>query len=262
MTVDDPAGKLPLTRIENPMPGKIKALWYLCIVVIVIGFIMLAAKDKMDEAREHSESTYKVATEEKKKIDEKTVQIDPVKLVRELNALGKYPEAVDVARKAGERNPDHAEIQTWWGISLVKMEKRAEAIEHFILAAKKDPTDEKAHLYWGLTLAMDKKFKEAIAHYKIVLEINPEHSNAYAYWGASLSALEKLEEAVSKLEESLVLNKFNSQAYDIMIGVLYKQKNYQRSWEMVHKARADNVPLQQSSIDRLSKVFPEPAQKY
>ena len=82
MPVDDPAGKLPLTRIENPMPGKIKALWYLCIVVIITGFIMLAAKDKMDEAREHSESTYKVATEEKKKIDEKTVQIDPVKLVR------------------------------------------------------------------------------------------------------------------------------------------------------------------------------------
>lgn len=261
--VNDPAGKnFPVTRIESPMPGKIKALWYLCIVVIVIGFIMLSAKGKMEEAQKHSESASKVAIEEKKKIDEKTVQIDPVKLVRELNALGKYQEAVDVARKAGERNPDHAEIQTWWGVSLVKLEKRAEAIEHFILAAKKDPTDEKAHLYWGLTLAMDKKFKDAIAHYKIVLEINPEHSNAYAYWGASLSALEKLDEAVSKLEESLVLNKFNSQAYDIMLGVLNKQKNYERSWEMVHKARADNVSLPQSSVDRLSKVFPEPAQKH
>ncbi len=222
---------------------------------------MLAAKGKMEEAREHSESASQIASEKQKKIDEKTVQIDPVKLVRELNALGKYQEAVDVARKAGERNPDHAEIQTWWGISLVKMDKKAEAIEHFILAAKKDPTDEKAHLYWGLTLAMDKKFEEAIAHYKIVLEINPEHSNAYAYWGASLSALERLGEAVSKLEESLVLNKFNSQAYDIMIDVLFKQKNYERSWVMVQKARASNVSLQQSSIDRLSKVFPEPAQK-
>ena len=243
------------------MPGKIKALWYLCIVVIVVGFIMLAAKGKMEEAREHSESASQIATAEKKKIDEKTVQIDPVKLVRELNALGKYQEAVDVARKAGERNPDHAEIQTWWGISLVKMGRKAEAIEHFILAAKKDPTDEKAHLYWGLTLAMDQKFEEAIAHYKIVLEINPEHSNAYAYWGASLSALERLAEAVSKLDESLVLNPFNSQAYDILIDILYKQKNYERSWEMVHKARANNVSLKKSSIERLSKVFPEPAQK-
>jgi tetratricopeptide (TPR) repeat protein len=243
------------------MPGKIKALWYFCIVVIVVGFIALAAKGKMEEARENAETASQAAVEEQKKIEAKTVQIDPIKLVRELNALGKYQEAVDVARKAGERNPDHAQIQTWWGISLVKIDKRAEAIEHFVLAAKKDPTDEKAHLYWGLTLAMDKKFEDAIGHYRIVLEINPEHSNAYAYWGASLSALEKLEEAVAKLEESLVLNRFNSQAYAIMIDVLYKQTKYERAWEMVHKARANNVSLQKSSVDRLSKIFPEPTKK-
>ena len=244
------------------MPGKIKALWYLCIVIIVVGFIALAAKGKIDEAREHTEASSQVATEKQKEIDKKTVQIDPVKLVRELNALGKYQEAVEIAQKAGERNPDHAQIQTWWGISLVKSDKRAEAIEHFILAAKKDPTDEKAHLYWGLTLAMDKKFEGAIGHYRIVLEINPEHSNAYAYWGASLSAMERLTEAVSKLEESLVLNRFNSQAYNILIDVLYKQKDYQRAWEMVHKARIDNVSLQQNFIDRLSKVFSEPEKKH
>lgn len=243
------------------MPGKIKALWCFCIVVIVVGFITLAAKDKMEEAREHSEAASQVAAEKQKKIDEKTVQVDPVKLVRELNALGKYQEAVEVARKAGERNPDHAEIQTWWGISLVKLDKRAEAIDHFIHAAKKDPTDEKAHLYWGLTLAMDRKFEDAIGHYRTVLEINPEHSNAYAYWGASLSALHKLDEAVSKLEESLVLNRFNSQAYEILIDVLYKQQNYERAWEMIHKARADNVSLPKSAVDRLSKISPEPAKK-
>ena len=240
------------------MPGKIKALWYFCIIVVIVGFITLAAKDKMEEARVQTEAETKVAAEIQKKIEEKTVQIDPVKLVRELNALGKYQEAVEVARKAGERNPDNAEIHTWWGISLVKLNKRGEAIERFIHASKKDPTDEKAHLYWGLTLAMNKKFQEAIGHYRTVLEINPEHSNAYAYWGASLSALEKLDEAVSKLEESLALNRFNSQAYGVLIDVLYKQKNYKLAWEMIHKARADNVSLPQTSIDQLSKVFPDP----
>jgi tetratricopeptide (TPR) repeat protein len=241
------------------MPGKIKALWYFCMVVIVAGFLMLAFQGEMDKARKQSDLVDQSMAEQKKKIDEKTVQVDPVKLVRELNALGKYQEAVEVAQRVAERNTDLAEIQTWWGISLVKGGKREEAIQHFVLAAKKDPTDEKAHLYWGLTLAMDKNFKDAIGHYKIVLEINPEHSNAYAYWGASLSALDNLEEAVSKLEESLVLNRFNSQAYGILIDVLYKQQKYEQAWKMIQKARADNVSLQQSSIDRLSKVFPEPA---
>ena len=109
-------------------------------------------------------------------------------------------------------------------------------------------------------MAVDKKFEDAIGHYRTVLEINPEHSNAYAYWGTSLSALGKLEEAVSKLEESLMLNRFNSQAYEILIDVLYQQQKYERAWEMVHKAQSDNVSLQQSFIDRLSKVFSEPAQ--
>ena len=242
------------------MPGKIKALWCFCMVVIVAGFLVLVAQGEMDEASEQADAAYQLAAEEQKKIAEKTIQIDPVKLVRELNALGKYQDAVDIARKAGERNPDHAEIQTWWGISLVKMGKRAEAIDHFILAAKKDPTDEKAHLYWGLPLAMDKKFEDAIGHYRTVLEINPEHSNAYAYWGTSLSALGKLEEAVSMLEESLMLNRFNSQAYEILIDVLYQRQKYKRAWEMVHKARADNISLQQSFTDRLTKAFPEPGQ--
>jgi tetratricopeptide (TPR) repeat protein len=241
------------------MPGKIKALWYFCMVVIVAGFLMLAFQGEMDKARKQSDLVAVSMAEQQKKIDEKTVKVDPIKLVRELNALGKYQEAVDVAERVAERNPDLAEIQTWWGISLVKLGKRENAISHFVIAAKKDPTDEKAHLYWGLTLAMDKKFKEAIGHYQIVLEINPEHSNAYAYWGASLSALDKLDEAVSKAEESLVLNKFNSQAYVILIDVLYKQQKYERAWEMVRKARTDNVSLQQTSIDRLSKAFPEPA---
>ena len=92
--------------------------------------------------------------------------------------------------------------------------------------------------------------------YRTVLEINPEHSNAYAYWGTSLSALGRLEEAVSKLEESLILNRFNSQAYEILIDVFSQQQKYERAWEMVHKARADNISLQQSFIDRL----PEPVQ--
>jgi tetratricopeptide (TPR) repeat protein len=230
-------------------------------VVTVAGFLVLAAQGEMDKSKVQSEVALQAVLEKQKEVAEHTIQIDPVKLVRELNALGKYQEAEDIARKAGERNPDHAEIQTWWGISLVKMEKRKEAIEHFILAAKKDPSDEKAHLYWGLTLAMDKKFEEAIRHYRTVLEINPEHSNAYAYWGASLSALEKLDDAVAKLEESLVLNAFNSQAYKVLIDVLYKQQKYERAWEMVRKGRADNISLQQSSIERLAQIFPEPAQK-
>ena len=105
---------------------------------------------------------------------------------------------------------------------------------------------------------MDKKFKEAIKHYRTVLEINPEHSNAYAYWGASLNALEKYEESLAKLDESIALHPLNNTAYAIRVDVLYNLKQYEKAWQIVKKARVENISIPQGSIDRLGQAFPEP----
>ena len=164
------------------MPTKIKVIWYLFIVITVVGFLYLAAKDQMEEAvraEEMADKRSQARLEHLKtpKGKKQIIKIDPIKAIREMNALGKYQEAVDMAKKVAKEYPEHARLHTWGGISLVKMKKTQEAINHFVVAAKNDPTDEKAHLYWGLTLAMDKNVDEAIAHYRTVLEINPEHSH-------------------------------------------------------------------------------------
>ncbi len=245
------------------MPTKIKVIWSVFIVITVVGFLYLAAKDQMEEAVRAEEMADKRSQARLKQLQnpkgkKQTIKIDPIKAIREMNALGKYQEAVDMAEKVAKEYPDHARLHTWWGISLVKLKKTQEAINHFVVAAKNDPTDEKAHLYWGLTLAMDKKFEEAIAHYRTVLEINPEHSNAYAYWGASLNALGKYEEALGKLNESIALHPLNSTAYAIRIDVLYNLKRYEKAWQHVQKAREANIVLPQGSINRLTQAFPEP----
>ena len=199
------------------MPTKIKVIWYLFILITIVGFLYLATKDQMEEAVRAEEMADKRSQARLKQLQnpkgkKQTIKIDPIKAIREMNALGKYQEAIDMADKVAKEYPDHARLHTWWGISLVKLKKTQEAINHFVVAAKNDPTDEKAHLYWGLTLAMDKNFEEAIEHYRTVLEINPEHSNAYAYWGASLNALGKYEESLGKLDESTALHPLNSTA--------------------------------------------------
>ena len=248
------------------MPTKIKFIWYLCILITVIGFVYLAAQDKMEDAmiaEEKAAKRSKTRLEELKKrnASNQMIKVDPIKSIREMNAMGKYQEAVDMAEEVAKEFPGHAKLHTWWGISLVKLKNTKEAIKHFIIAAKNDPTDEKAHLYWGLTLAMDKKHEEAIAHYLTVLEINPEHSNAYAYWGASLNALEKYEEALSKLDESLSLHLLNSTAHTLRIDVLYNLNRFKEAWQVVHKAQAANILVPQGSLDRLAKAFPEPPRK-
>ncbi|MFT4580274.1 MAG: tetratricopeptide (TPR) repeat protein [Nitrospinales bacterium] len=243
------------------MPTRIKLIWYLCIVITVLGFVYLAAQDRMEEAMlaeeratKRSEARLQQLTNPKKQ----KIKVDPIKVIREMNAMGKYQEAAEMAEKVAKEYPDHAAIQTWWGISLVKLKKTQEAINHFIVAAKNDPTDEKAHLYWGLTLAMEGKFAEAITHYRTVLEINPEHSNAYAYWGASLNALGEYEDALTKLDESIALHPLNSAAHTLQVDVFYHLKRYEEAWQAVKKARAAKISLPKGSIDRLVLAFPEP----
>ena len=242
------------------MPTRIKLIWYLCIVITVIGFVYLAAKDRMEEAmlaEERAAKRSEARLQQLKNPNKQKIKVDPIKVIREMNAMGKYQEAADMAEKVAKEFPDHAAIQTWWGISLVKLKKTQEAINHFIVAAKNDPTDEKAHLYWGLTLEMEGKFAEAIAHYRTVLEINPEHSNAYAYWGASLNALGKYEDALAKLGESIALHPLNSTAYALRVDVMYNLKRYEEAWQAVQKARAAKIPLPKGSIDRLAEAFPK-----
>ena len=242
------------------MPTRIKLIWYLCIVITVIGFVYLAAKDRMEEAmlaEERAAKRSEARLQQLKNPNKQKIKVDPIKVIREMNAMGKYQEAADMAEKVAKEFPDHAAIQTWWGISLVKLKKTQEAVNHFIVAAKNDPTDEKAHLYWGLTLAMEGNFAEAITHYRTVLEINPEHSNAYAYWGASLNALGKYEDALAKLGESIALHPLNSTAYALRVDVMYNLKRYEEAWQAVQKARAAKIPLPKGSIDRLAEAFPE-----
>ena len=194
---------------------------------------------------------------QKRDAKKQNIKVDPIISIREMNALGRYQEAVDMAEKVAKEFPDHAKLHTWWGISLVKLKKKQEAIDHFVIAAKNDPADEKAHLYWGLTLAMDKNFEEAITHYRTVLEINSKHGNAYAYWGASLNALEKFGEALTKIDESLSLDPLNNTAHALRIDILYNLKRYKEAWQAVHKAQAAKIVVSKGSLDRLAKAFPD-----
>ena len=82
----------------------------------------------------------------KRHANNKLIKVDPIKSIREMNAMGKYQEAVDMAEKVAKEFPGHAKLHTWWGISLVKLKNTKEAIKHFKIASKNDPTDEKAYL--------------------------------------------------------------------------------------------------------------------
>jgi len=247
------------------MPRKIKVLWIGSILIVVFSFIYFSIQENIqahrgkEEARIKKESRIKNKKMAMKEVDRgQTFKIDPIKEIKELNALGKYEEAVRYAEGVATLNPNQSKIYTWWGVSLVKFGKREEAIAKFVKSASLDANYSKTYLYWGLTLAMDGKPKAAIKKYEKVLELEPENSNAYAYWGAALEQLGDHPGAIEKLEHALEIMPNNRNVFSTLIGSLVNQKKYKEAWGVVKKARKARVAISSKLLGKLSEVFPEP----
>jgi len=252
------------------MPTRVKILWVFCNIVIFFGFIIFSYASKVQKAQLAEVQREKLAQErekEKKALEkfkkENQVPItDPLKTVKEFNALGKHQEAADLAQKLAEMNPGNSQVFTWWGISLVKSGLRSAAIEKFVRAAELDPTNFQAFLYWGLTLAMEARFKDAIEKYKVVIELDPENSNAYAYIGASQDQLRQYDEAIENLKRALDLNPSSSTAYELLVQTLYHSGDFAEAWKTVASARKANAAVSEKVLQPLSEAMPEPAEKF
>ena len=246
------------------MPKKIKILWVACVLIIFSGFVYFSFMKKVkvyqlkEEARSKQESLENKKTSLKVENNGKVFKIDPIKEIKELNALGKYGDAVKYAESVAMLNPNQPKIYTWWGISLVKAGNRELAIEKFVKSANLDSSYSKTYLYWGLTLAMGGDSEGAIKKYKQVLKLEPDNSNAYAYWGAALDKLGKYLESVEKLEYALEINPSNSNVFSPLVISLFHQKKYSEAWDVVKKANKAKVTIPKSIIMRLTEVFPEP----
>ena len=246
------------------MPKKIKILWVACVLIIFSGFVCFSFMKKVkvyqlkEEARSNQESLENKKASFKVKDNGKVFKVDPIKEIKELNALGKYDDAVKYAEGVAMLNPNQPKIYTWWGISLVKAGNRELAIEKFVKSANLDSSYSKTYLYWGLTLAMSGDSDGAIKKYKKVLKLEPDNSNAYACWGAALDKLGKYLESVEKLEYALEINPNNPNVFSPLIVSFFHQKKYSDAWGVVKKAKRAKVTIPKSLIIRLTEVSPEP----
>jgi Flp pilus assembly protein TadD len=249
------------------MPRKIKILWISCILIVFFTFIYFSIQEGFETHRGKEEARVKQEDRIKKKqmavkeIDRgQTFKVDPIKEIKELNALGQYDAAVKYAEGASTLNPNQSKIYTWWGISLVKSGKREDAKEKFVKAVSLDSNNSKTYLYWGLTLAMDGNLEDAIKKYEKVIELDPENSNGYAYWGAALEQLGDHSGAIVKLEQSLEIMPNNSNVFVVLIEAFFNQNQYKEAWKVVKKAKNAKVKISPKVLDKLTLVFPEPVE--
>ena len=121
-------------------------------------------------------------------------------------AIEQWGETTQADRHQKRRRYELAMLQGRLGAALVKLDRRAEAIESLRIAARHD-TDN-AMLHFGLAglLSQAGQWQEASEHYLQALRLEPEHIDALIDLGAVLMAMGKPDEGIARLLEAVRLD--------------------------------------------------------
>ncbi len=243
------------------MPKKFKVIWVITCVVIVLGFIVTSIRFQVEQGREaHIRRAEESRLVYEAKLAKRKAAMELVRMVenvRELVASGKNAEAIKLAEKVVDKDPENALARTWWAVALVNQKKVDEAIEMFKASVAKDPNQAKTYHFWGLILTKLGHHQEAIDKYENALLLEPESSNGYTYWGAALGRMERHKEAVEKLSKAIDLNPFNELAYGVLVDSYFHLGDYAQAWETVKNARKQKLKVPEATLSRLQNMSPE-----
>lgn len=120
-----------------------------------------------------------------------------------LQALGRFPQAVESYRKALRGRPDYAEAHNNLGNALRRTGQVAAAIHAFESAIRRRPDYPEAYNNLGVTRFEAGNIAEAIACYRKALALRPRSPEFQANLGVALGRRGALEEAEQILREAL-----------------------------------------------------------
>jgi len=115
-------------------------------------------------------------------------------------------QAIELYRRAIEKNSGHAEPYFNLAIALITQDKKEDAIGALEGAIQRNPSYTKAYLYLGRTLNQLKRGKEALPHFQKAAALDPTHWEAHAAIGRELCAQEQFAESIPHLKRATELN--------------------------------------------------------
>jgi tetratricopeptide (TPR) repeat protein len=128
------------------------------------------------------------------------------------NALGKAFETQgDIARAAAlyqdavRIEPRYAVSQYNYGLALIAIGRKDEALEHLAAAAKLDPRNADAQFNLGVFFLQQKHFADAAGCFEATLKLKPGYATAHLRLGETLVELGRLPEAAAQFREALRL---------------------------------------------------------
>lgn len=125
-------------------------------------------------------------------------------LARSLAALGRYDEAVSVARRALELNPMLAMPRVVIGaIYLLRDKRLPEAHTEFMKAVSMQPDLALAHQWLARSYEAQGQFPEAEKAFRAAIELAPDRPQPYVYLGALYLKRKRSKEAISMLAKAV-----------------------------------------------------------
>ncbi len=167
---------------------------------------------------------------------------------------GNAAKAIPDYNKAIEINPDYVDAYNNRGIFYVHQGNFVQAMSDFAQAIDIDPGYAKAYYNRGLIYAKQGRSTQAISDYNKAIELNPDYLDAYYNRGLELGRQKKFTQALADYNKDLEINPNDAQAYNNRAFVYYQLRNYDKSWEDVHKAEKLGVHVNPGFISELKQA--------
>jgi len=168
---------------------------------------------------------------------------------------GKIDEAIKIALKAIEAQPDYGVAQYNLGNLYVRRGQFDTAQRHFEEALRLYPNYADAHSNYGQLLAERGDLDTGIKHFRKAIELNPTLGRAYLNLGVALAKIGNLDEAIRSLREAARVAPESAEASYYLGSVYAAQNRYQEaidSFKQTLRIQPDFVPAHQSLAQLLN----------
>ncbi len=150
---------------------------------------------------------------------------------------GEYSQALRDFSKAIEKNDRNSSAYNNLGILFTYKNEVPNADLNFKKALEINPDYADVYGNTGNLLFTQQKFDSAIISYDKALSINPDFTNGYYGRGLSFLRLARYDDALKDFRKAESLEPSFADAYSQEAYTYYLLKDYNRSWETIHKIR-------------------------
>lgn len=159
---------------------------------------------------------------------------------------GKFEEAIDELKLAGEVFPDSYDVHFMLALSYAELGQAEPELEHLRRAVEIAPERLKGRLVLAQSLERLGRAAEALLHYRHALRVSPDSADVQLKVGSALARMQRYAEAVEALHNATTLDPANTDAHRRLGAALEllgrTDESREHYDEATRRAESDRLP--------------------